>query len=119
MQGDHVVASGEQLQRLVVITTADEIGDKEDYGAFLEDARKEIDRSGQVSAGALRTETENLANDAHGAGRAFDRGDEELGAVGEEQQPDFVVVFHGREGEGGAQFGSQVVFGTLSCTVIS
>src|SRR4051794_29799172 len=71
------------------------------------DTVKEVERDVQVCAAAFRLEKENLADDTKHVTAAFAGRDEFLDFVGEENQPDLVIVANGREGEDGSDFGGE------------
>ena len=86
------------------------IGDEENDRATGDDVVQIIEREARQRAAALRLEKKNFANQTQGVGAPFLRRNEKLDLIGEEKEPDLVVVADGAEGEQTGDFRRQLAF---------
>src|SRR5438477_10547964 len=88
-----------EARELSSTVRSEEVGDEDRNGLVGSDAPQEFQRGIQVRAAALRFVEQNLTDDAEDMATAFARGHEFLDLISEEDQPDFVVITDGGEGE--------------------
>src|SRR6266571_6758382 len=83
-------------------------------GPMRSDATQELQRGVQVRAAPLRLVKEDFTDNPQDVAAAFARRHELLDFISEEDQPDFVVVANGGEGEHGSDLGGQLALGLLA-----
>jgi hypothetical protein len=96
------------------IGLAEEIGDEDHHRAVRQHLVEEIERAVGVGTGELRPEEEDIPHDPQHVAASLGRGNELLDRLGEEQQPDLVLVADRGEREHGRKLGHQRPFRLLS-----
>ena len=90
---------------------ADEVGNHHRDGPMRRHPQQELQRAVQIRPAMARLEEQHLADDAQHVPAAFARRDELLDLVGEQDQPDLVVVADGGEGQHRGDLGRQLALG--------